>query len=183
MAFQVLSVLTRRNATHWGKSSSVSQQQREYEQLYGPIHKPLFLNKRIVVVEVPHSDKSVTIPLKECLRDAAVDSPLNTMLFLQPAYARSNECGHTYERSNETLTGIKVCYDRAFEHEIKLRMDTRGNSLAIVYAEVDVTKYDAFRFSVLRYYHAAYPDKILTVGWGAGARCQDCRGGGRPHRH
>ena len=176
MAYEVVSVFTRTNATYWGRPGMIAKSELEY----GPRYRPRFLHKRIVVVNVPHSVEPVTISLKGCMRDEAVDKPLCPMLFLLPAYARSGICGRKYMRADggehaSSLTGIRVRYDSFYGYELKAKMDTHGNTLVVEYAEVYCFVYLEFIVRILT--------RSATVGWRAGARCQDFRGEGRTHHH
>ena len=91
-------------------------------------------HKRVVVVHVRNSDKPVTIPLKDCMRDPKVDELLQPTLFLSE-YTYPKKCQY-YEEYPPTSPIIKEFFGLLSQHKLVLRMDSLGHTVTTGYAEV-----------------------------------------------
>ena len=120
-------------------------------------------HKRVVVVHVRNSDKPVTIPLKDCMRDPKVDELLQPTLFLSE-YTYPKKCQY-YEEYPPTSPIIKEFFGLLSQHKLVLRMDSLGHTVTTGYAEVYAPPSD-FEPSL-----APLMRVPILPGWDAGAHC------------
>ena len=93
-------------------------------------------HKRTVVVRVAHSKACVTIPLKECMRDNAVDKPGDATLFMLPLYGIDRKVKRLATKPTANPIIIEFYDDEHRRTALIVRTDTIGHGMAVGCMEV-----------------------------------------------
>ena len=107
-----------------------------------------YSHKRVAVVDVPHSDAPVVIPLKHCMRDPEMDTGAKETLFLLPIYTPWNVSSFPFSPVPSEPHMLQYYNNGG---KLTIKVSRAGNRVTIGYAA-----------------HDGSPELTVVTGGGAG---------------